>query len=184
MKFRPESVFLVLLTIFSLLFLLCFQSYSSARSQLRRYEKILEAYKLYVNERYEEFEKYVDENDLRELKKLRDDLKNRLFERYYVLGIAKFHAGDFSSAVENLKKALQQLDQDDQRRAELIYFIGQGLMKAGRISEAKFQLSAVLDMPNSLYRTQAIYLLIDLYKQTGEKEKAEQIAKTYGEALK
>lgn len=184
MKSRPEGVFLILLTIFSLLFLLCFQAYNSKRSQLKRYEMILEAYKLYANEQYEEFEKYVDKNDLKEFKGFKDELKHRLFEKYYAFGVVKFQVGDFSSAAENFKKALQQLHQNDQRRVELIYLIGQSLAKAGRTSEAKLQLSAVLDMPNSFYKTQAINLLIDLYKQTGEKEKAEQVAKVYGEVMK
>lgn len=71
------------------------------------------------------------------------------------------------------------MPQQDERRAELVYLMGQSLVKAGRLFEAKAQLSVALEMPNSLYRNQAIKLLIELYKQTGEKARAEELEKTY-----
>ncbi len=179
MKMNLEKFLLILLTIFAFLFLLSFQMFVSARSQLKRSEKILEAYRMYVDEDYENFERYVEKNDLKELKSLKDSLRRRLFEKYYTLGVTKLNAGDFSSAHEDFKKALQQLPQQDERRAEVVYLMGQSLVKAGRLVEAKTQLSVVLEMPNSFYRNQAIKLLIDIYEQTGEGAKAEELRKIY-----
>jgi tetratricopeptide (TPR) repeat protein len=178
-RINLEKFFLILLTVFALLFLLSFQAFVSVRSQLRRAEKIVEAYRMYVSEDYENFERYVEKNDLKEFKNLKDSLRQRLFERYYILGVTKLNAGDFSSAYEDFKRAFQQLPQQDERRAELVYLMGQSLVKAGRLFEAKAQLSVALEMPNSLYRNQAIKLLIELYKQTGEKARAEELEKTY-----
>ncbi|WP_346310973.1 tetratricopeptide repeat protein [Pseudothermotoga sp.] len=174
-----ERFLLILLTVFALLFLLSFQAFVSVRSQLKRSEKMLEAYRMYVSEDYENFERYVEKNDLKELKNLKDSLKRRLFEKYYTSGVTKLNAGDFSSAYEDFKKALQQLPQQDERRAEVVYLMGQSLVKAGRLVEAKTQLSTVINMPNSFYRNQAVKLLIDLYRQTGEDAKAEELRKIY-----
>ncbi|KUK02483.1 MAG: hypothetical protein XD58_1365 [Thermotoga sp. 50_1627] len=179
MKMNLERFLLILLTVFALLFLLSFQAFVSVRSQLKRSEKMLEAYRMYVSEDYENFERYVEKNDLKELKNLKDSLKRRLFEKYYTSGVTKLNAGDFSSAYEDFKKALQQLPQQDERRAEVVYLMGQSLVKAGRLVEAKTQLSTVINMPNSFYRNQAVKLLIDLYRQTGEDAKAEELRKIY-----
>jgi len=178
-KMNLERFLLILLTVFALLFLLSFQAFVSVRSQLKRSEKMLEAYRMYVSEDYENFERYVEKNDLKELKNLKDSLKRRLFEKYYTSGVTKLNAGDFSSAYEDFKKALQQLPQQDERRAEVVYLMGQSLVKAGRLVEAKTQLSTVINMPNSFYRNQAVKLLIDLYRQTGEDAKAEELRKIY-----
>lgn len=95
MRINLEKFFLILLTVFALLFLLSFQAFVSVRSQLRRAEKIVEAYRMYVSEDYENFERYVEKNDLKELKNLKDNLRQRLFERYYILGVTKLNAGIF-----------------------------------------------------------------------------------------
>jgi hypothetical protein len=78
MRINLEKFFLILLTVFALLFLLSFQAFVSVRSQLRRAEKIVEAYRMYVSEDYENFERYVEKNDLKELKNLKDNLRQRL----------------------------------------------------------------------------------------------------------
>ncbi|MGB9789575.1 MAG: tetratricopeptide repeat protein [Thermotoga caldifontis] len=183
MKMRLEKFFLVLLTVFALLFLLSFQAFVSMRTQLKRNERIIEAYKLYVNEDYDRFEQYIKVHGLKELENLNSTLKEKVFEKYYSLGVVKLNLGDFSTAYEYFKKAFEQLPEGDERRAELVYLMGQSLAKAGRSLEAKLQLNMVLQMPDSLYRSQAIRLLIDLYRQTGEKEKADELEKTYREVL-
>ncbi|WP_165276215.1 hypothetical protein [Thermotoga sp. Ku-13t] len=184
MKMHLEKFFLVLLTVFALLFLLSFQAFVSVRAQLKRSERIIEAYKLYVSEDYDRFERYVETHGLKELESLKNTLREKVFEKYYSLGVMKLNLGDFSTAYEYFKKAFEQLPEGDERRAELVYLMGQSLAKAGRTVEAKLQLNTVLQMPDSLYRSQAIRLLIELYRQTGEKEKADELEKTYREALR
>lgn len=184
MNMRLAKFLLVLLTVFAILFLLSFQAFVSMRSQLDRNKKILEGYRLYVEEDYEAFRRHVQKYGLKELESLERDLNQKLFEKYYSLAIVRFNNGDFSSAYELFEQALERLPQQDERRAELIYLMGQSLAKAGRITEAKTQLSAAIELPDSFYRTQAIKLLIDLYRQSGEEKKAQELEENYGEAVR
>ncbi|OOC42778.1 hypothetical protein [Thermosipho sp. 1074] len=64
-----QKFYLILITIFAFLFLFTFFSYEKIKNELNYSKKLNKAYEMYVNGDLR-FEKYVNENNLNELKYL------------------------------------------------------------------------------------------------------------------
>lgn len=181
---KREKFFVILMTVFASLFLFTFQAYRSVKQSNERYQKIVKAYEYYSTGRYDEFSKYVEQYRLKELSYLNGSIKEQKFQQLYMAGIKDFNLGNFASAAELFKKALQQIDQKDPRRDELLYYISVSLVNSNRFEEAKMELSNFVNLENSPYRSKALQLLIDVYKKTNETVKAQQIEKLLLEVQK
>ncbi|WP_052465397.1 tetratricopeptide repeat protein [Thermotoga profunda] len=181
---KRDKFFLVLMSVFALLFLITFQAYRWTKQSQERYQKIVKAYELYCYGKYDEFSKYVDQYKLKELSYLNVTIKEQRFQQFYMAAVKDFNLGNFASAVEFFKKALQQLDERDPRKDELLYYLSISLVNSNRLQEAKLELSTFVNLENSPYRNKALQLLIDIYRKTGEIVKAQEIEKLLLEVKK
>lgn len=181
---KRDRVFLVLLTIFAVLFLLSFQAYRSTRQWQERYRKIIRGYELYVLGNYDEFSKYVEEHKLKELAYLSNSIKEQRFQQFYLSAVKEFNLGNFASAVELFRKALQEIGSKDPRYGELLYYLSVCLVNSNRIVEAKMELSTFVNLVDSPYRNKALQLLSELYRKSGEMVKAQEVEKLLLEVKK
>lgn len=181
---KRERIFLVLLSIFAVLFLVSFQAYRSVKQSQERYQKIIKGYELYVLGKYDEFSKYVEQYRLKELSYLSGSIKEQKFQQYYLSAMRDFNLGNFASAVELFRKTLQQIDAKDTRYSEILYYLSVCLVNSNRLQEAKIELSTFVNLPDSLYRSKALQLLIDIYRKTNELVKAQEIEKLLLEVKK
>lgn len=181
---KRDRIFLVLLSIFAVLFLVSFQAYRSTKQSQERYSKIVKGYELYALGKYDEFSKYIEQHKLTELSYLSNSIKEQKFQQFYLSAIKEFNLGNFASAVELFRKALQQIDTKDTRYNELLYYLSVSLVNSNRIQEAKIELSTFVNLENSVYRNKALQLLSDLYRKNGELVKAQEIEKLLLEVKK
>lgn len=181
---KKERFFVIILSIFALLFLVTFQAYRSVRQSQERYQRIVRAYELYCLGRYDDFARYVDEYKLKELSYLNSAIVEQRFQQFYVAAMKEFNLGNFASAVELFRKALGQIDSKDNRYDEIVYYLSLCLVNSNRLQEAKLELSSFVNRENSVYRSKGLQLLIDVYKKTGEMVKAQEIEKMLSEVKK
>ncbi len=165
--------FLILVTLFSVLFVIMYLHDTILVRRVKHYGKLLKAYELYVTGD-KSFESFVKENNLNEV--------SWLLSKFNLLTVRKsldeakiaFEKGNFAdviSALGSMKDAESPWDD------EIFYLLGSAYAKVGQVEQAKFYLSYFLrSFESSIYRKNALFLLSTL-SEGEEKKKIEEILK-------
>ncbi len=176
MKSR-EKFFLILLTIFALMFLTSLYMYKTQRSQLIKTRRIVRAYELFAMEKYDEFLKYMDLYKLDELQYLKKNLQKRKLQDLYNRGVSEFNLGNYSLAADFFKRALSEIEQDDPKTAEIVYLLSLSLVNSNRVNEAKLVLEQYINLIDLPYKQKIVELLAEIYRKQGELNKANELLK-------
>lgn len=165
--------FLILVTLFSVLFVIMYLHDSILVRRVKHYGKLLKAYELYVIGD-KSFESFVRENNLKEV--------SWLLAKFNLLTVRKsldeartaFEKGNFADVISTLGNIK---DAESPWSDEIFYLLGCAYAKVGRVEQAKFYLSYFLhSFEGSIYRKNALFLLSTL-SEGEEKKKIEEVLK-------
>lgn len=112
-------LFLLLLTIFSLLFLITFHMYRLKVLEIENLKKEVKAYEIYIFRDFDEFVRYIEENGV-EIPYL-GNLKKKKAKEIISNGIYQMRMANYSIAIADFKKALELLDNDPLKKTVEYY---------------------------------------------------------------
>jgi len=112
-------LFLLLLTIFSLLFLITFHMYRSKVLEIENLKEKVKAYEIYIFRDFDEFTRYIEKNGV-EIPYL-ENLKRRKAKEIVSDGIYQMRMANYSTAIAKFKKALELLGDDPLRKTVEYY---------------------------------------------------------------
>jgi len=170
-----EKFFLVLMSIFAILFVIAFLNNRAMESSLAEYQKMIRAYELYTNGYYEDFFHYIEQNNLQNLTYLKSLKRN--YSEFYIEGLKKCVSGDYEVAIDYFKESLEDVEISNPLYTEILYYLGLSMINAEKYQEAEITLERLLDFKDSIYAQKGLRLLIKLYTKTGNLDRAKEIEK-------
>ncbi len=152
--------FLILLTVFALLFLVVFYNNINLTKNIEKLKLTIKAYEMYANNNDKEFVNFVKEKNLKELEPLAQKLVMNKVRNTLDNAISSFRTGNYG---ETSTLLMEIKDIDNPWMDELYYYLGLSLLKIGEDSRAKLYLSAFLEgFKYSIYRKEALLLLKEM----------------------
>ncbi|MGQ9855365.1 MAG: tetratricopeptide repeat protein [Fervidobacterium sp.] len=156
---KVEKFSLILLTIFAILFIISYSHSLKISNELEQTKKVVKAYELYVNND-QSFEKFVSENDLKDLVNLVSKQKITSIRTKIDNAKSAYRNGNYSEAADILRTIK---DESNPWADEIYFYLGMSLYKIGEIESAKLFLSSFIDnFQYSIYRKEALMLLREI----------------------
>ncbi len=112
-------LFLILLTIFSLLFLITFHMYRSKVLEVEDLKEKIKAYEIYMFGDFDEFVSYIEKKGIRV--PYLEGLKKKKAKEIVSDGIYQMRMANYSLAIADFKKALELLGDDPLKKTVEYY---------------------------------------------------------------
>lgn len=158
-----SKFFMLLVTVFAALFLLSFFYSRMLRNEVHLLKKMVKAYELYVNGS-EDFEKFVKENNLKDLNWLADRFSYAEARRRLDEAKKSYQVGNYGDAIAYLSELK---DRDVPWLDEVYYLLGLCYARTGQDVQARFFLSAFLQgFKDSVFRKDALEALLKVVPES------------------